>query len=742
LIGTTLAQFRFTAKLGEGGMGEVYRAEDTRLGREVAIKVLPSEVKHDADRLSRFEREARILASLNHPNIAGLLQIEDIEDRTLLVMELVEGEDVADRLARGPIPVIHAIELARQIATGLEVAHERGIVHRDLKPANVKVSADDQVKILDFGLAKIWESVGEGSPVLTDSPTMTAQMTRAGVVLGTAAYMSPEQARGDAADQRSDIWSFGTVLYEMLTGERLFLEPTASDTLASVLRSDIDWGKLPGECPPGLRRLLRRCLEREPRRRYHAVADVRLDLEDIAAGSGGVGITETMSVVSWKGLAIAAGLGAVLASLIAMIAVGFIPSSPSSAPGMRSFEVVRGVGVNPSSVYSGLNRLEPRVSPDGSMVLYPADGRLWIRDIARLEPRPLEGTDGTLDAFWSPDSASIAYVVGNELRRMSAQGGPGIVLTRLDSFYVGGCWGTGDRIVISLAALGLFEIPARGGDPQLILAPDRDNGDFDFHAPTFLGDSETIAFTLHPQNLVIDTVEVFDGHERKVVYKAPDGSQLTGVGFDPISSHLLVATVEANAGLWAIPLDLSTGAARGDPRLVVPDGLAPSATADGTLVFVDGLDFAPERLVRVDRAGKVIGEVGQALWDIRLPVASPDGKRVATRARHRGPGDLWVHDVDRETALRSGAVRVISGGFQPTRLKRPRPWWQHRRTRFSRQSHRTASCWRIPPTSPARRRSISGQSRPGPATGCRAEAVSWPSGIVAVTSFSTSRDRR
>ena len=281
MIGTTLAHFKITGKLGEGGMGEVYRAEDTKLGREVAIKVLPEAVVADPERLARFEREAKVLASLNHPNIAGIHQIEEVEGQQLLVMELVEGADLTEHIAQGPIPLERALPIALQIAEALEAADGGGIVHRDLKPANVKVTQDGKVKVLDFGLAKALDSgVGpDGSDSISLSPTLTAQMTQAGVLLGTAAYMSPEQARGETVDRRSDVWAFGIVLMEMLTGERVYAGRTVSDTLAGVLAREPSWENLPAELPPSIRQLLERCLEKEARDRLQAIGEARLVIE-------------------------------------------------------------------------------------------------------------------------------------------------------------------------------------------------------------------------------------------------------------------------------------------------------------------------------------------------------------------------------------------------------------------------------------------------------------------------------
>jgi serine/threonine protein kinase len=324
LIGQELSHFRITAKLGEGGMGDVYRAEDTKLGREVAIKVLPEEFTANHERLARFEREARALAALNHPNIAGIYEVgvgtADGGSATIhyLVMELAEGEDLAARLSRGSIPVDEALLLALQIAEAFEAAHEKGIVHRDLKPSNLMLSPEGQIKVLDFGLAKAWQddsaAIDSG---LTQSPTLTAQMTMAGVILGTAAYMSPEQARGQEADQRSDIWSFGAVLYEMLVGRGLFAESTMTDTLAAVLRADIEWDELPDETPPAVQRLLRRSLERDPKQRLHSVADARLELQEAASGAVAELDTATVPATSTRA-------GRLLPAVSVLLALGLV----------------------------------------------------------------------------------------------------------------------------------------------------------------------------------------------------------------------------------------------------------------------------------------------------------------------------------------------------------------------------------------------------------------------------------
>ena len=632
-------------------MGEVYRAEDIKLGREVAIKVLPEAFTADPERLARFEREAKVLASLNHPNIAGIHQVEEVNGQQILVMELVHGIDLAERLAGGAIAIDEAIALGVQIASGLEAAHARGIVHRDLKPSNIKVTPEGQVKILDFGLAKASVPPEEEPQDLSQSPTLTADMTRTGVILGTAGYMSPEQARGEPTDQRADIWSFGVVLYEMLTGGQLFAEPTASDTLAAVLRAEVDWERLPGETPTRLRRLLRRCLERDPRLRLHAIADARIEIE---TPDDEPGLIEPISVErarKWDRLLAAAIGGALVTGAILLLLRIPTGRSESDRP-LRYLQVVDGVGVDFFSAQWGMNVSEPRISPDGSMVVYPSKGHLWVRDLDRLEPRALENTEGAFDAFWPPDSEELAYVVGSELRRSAAYGGPSIVLAELDGAYLGGTWGKDDRIVVGLGGRGLVELSARGGEPRLLLAADSEAGDFDFHSPIFLGDGETLAFIRHERVAYVRSIETLDGGDRRVVYRAPTTSRLTSLAFDASSRLLVFATIRANAGLWAVPLDQDGPAAEAQAQLLIPRGLAPSIASDGPLVYVHGLRVEPARLARVERSGKMIGEAGQALWDMDRPVASPDGSRVGVIATHSGSREIWVQDLERDTALR------------------------------------------------------------------------------------------
>src|SRR5512135_3303492 len=423
-VGTKLGPYEIQAPLGAGGMGEVYRARDGKLNRDVAIKVLPETLARDADRLARFQREAQVLASLNHPHIAAIYGLEKSGDLEALVLELVGGETLAERIARGPLPVEEALAIARQIADALEAAHERGVVHRDLKPANVKVTPEGQVKVLDFGLAKALAG-DASSPDMTHSPTITAEATQAGVVIGTAAYMSPEQARGKAVDKRADIWAFGVVLYEMLTGRKLFEGETVSDVLAGVLRAEIDWSKLPPTTPAAMRCVLRRCLDRDPKHRLRDIGDARIALEDLAstaslssAAAEPVGAAPASRPV-WPWVA------AVLAAVLFGAAAGRFAFSPHRvpAPAVR-FEVA-------VPAVSGA-----AISPNGRLLAIVSRGRLFVRDLDRLELREIAGTEGAIRPFWSPDSRTIAYGAKGKLWKVPAESGAPSVICEL----VGGLW--------------------------------------------------------------------------------------------------------------------------------------------------------------------------------------------------------------------------------------------------------------------------------------------------------------
>ena len=453
MIGKTLAHYEIVGELGRGGMGEVYRAIDTKLKREVAIKVLPEEFTQDRDRLARFEREAQILASLNHPNIATIHGIEDADGVKALVLELVEGPTLAERIAEGPILIEEVLAIARQIADALEAAHEAGVIHRDLKPPNVKLRDDGTVKVLDFGLAKALANDAAGAN-LSELPTVTAAGTRAGVILGTPAYMSPEQARGKPLDKRTDIWSFGCVLYEILTGRAAFLGETLSDTLASILERDPDWSALPPATPRNMKTLLRRCLQKQTTRRLRDIGDARMELEETFDD-----VAEATTKETSRGSMLPWGVSAVLAVALAVLSVVTPIESPT--------RVVRtAIPLPPDQQVTGQIGLPLAMAPDGRRLAYTTNEagttRLYLRELDEPDVRAVPETDGARYPFFSSDSEWLGYWAAGRLYRVLATGGPPLPIGEAPDLEFGAAWGP-DGTIIFANASELFRIPATGG---------------------------------------------------------------------------------------------------------------------------------------------------------------------------------------------------------------------------------------------------------------------------------------
>ncbi|MEE8367436.1 MAG: protein kinase, partial [Thermoanaerobaculia bacterium] len=451
MIGTTLSHFKITAKLGEGGMGEVYQATDTKLDREVAIKVLPEEFTRSPERLARFRREAKLLASLSHPNIAGIYGLEESGDSQFLTLELVEGENLAERLERGRIEVDDALELGRQMASGLEAAHDRGIVHRDFKPANVMVTPDGQAKILDFGLAKARDTSIQPTD-LSQAPTLTAPMTQAGAILGTVGYMSPEQARGEETDRRTDIWAFGVVFWEMLTGKRLFRGKTASDVLAAVLGGVVDWDLLPVGTPDSVRWILHRCLTADVTQRWRDMGDVRIEIE--RCQEGGEHYPVSSDAASRQPAKSAPArllwlLVGVLVIALALVGVQGLRWSDEVHPILR-------LEIDLSSVGALAQRGGPSMtlSPDGSKLALvagdPPNTKLYIRSLDSLEAILLPGTEGVLNPFFSPDGQEIGFFAQGKLKRISVSS-PRAQTICTAAFGLGGSWGSDGTIVFATA---------------------------------------------------------------------------------------------------------------------------------------------------------------------------------------------------------------------------------------------------------------------------------------------------
>ena len=477
--GARVGPYEIVSALGAGGMGEVYRARDPRLDRDVAIKILPGAFASDPDRIARFQREAKTLASLNHPNIGGIHGIEDGNGVTALVMELVEGEDLSARIRRGAIPIGEALPIARQIADALQAAHDNGIIHRDLKPANIKLRPDGTVKVLDFGLAKAMEPAG-GLPAVTESPTITTPaMTRAGIILGTAAYMSPEQARGNPLDARTDIWSFGCVLYEMLTGRRAFAGDDVSDVLASILAREPDLAALPAGAPASIRRLLRRCLEKDRTARLHDIADARLEIGDAMArvdpdvdavppASGG---RRTGERLAWIGV-----LAAVTLALAASWTPAFRPVAVAS-------EMRVDIATPPTTAPQSL-----AISPDGRTIAFVATAddraRLWLRSLESGASRPIAGTDGAEFPFWSPDSRAVGFFADGRLRRVDVDGGS-VQTIAIAAEGEGGTWNRDNVILFASLGSPISRVPATGGEPVALPRLAQRGSDF---SPEFLPD--------------------------------------------------------------------------------------------------------------------------------------------------------------------------------------------------------------------------------------------------------------
>jgi len=659
--GSRLGPYEITALIGAGGMGEVYRATDTNLGRDVAIKVLPADVTADAERLGRFRREAQLLASLNHPNIAAIHGLEERAGSPFLVLELVEGEDLAQRLVRGPIPLDEAIDIARRIAEALEEAHEKGIVHRDLKPANVKLTPDGKVKVLDFGLAKAFTAGDASGPVgdLSRSPTLVQTGTRAGVILGTAAYMSPEQARGRAVDRRADIWAFGAVLWEMLTGRPLFDGETLSDILAAVLTREPAWKALPAETPAHVGRLLRRCLERDPRNRLQAIGEARIDLE---RGAGETASTATAPsappAAARSGWWRLAGIAVLAAALGVAATIALRPAPPATTEAARRLSFT----VDPPAGHSFVGGLE--LSRDGRSLAFVARDpagqlALWVRSLDAVEPRRIAGTDGARYPFWSPDGRHVGFFASGELRVVDLTGGAvrSIARTTNTPDARGGTWGADDVIVFAPTfAGGLFQVAASGGTPAPATRLDPERNDGTHRWPCFLPDGRRFLFYAsrgtgtEPGEVRLGTVGSNDMHTLTA-------AQSRSVFLPP--RHLLFVL---GTNLMAQEIDLDRPGLVGDPlplgaELKGSIGISGfrhlSAAGSGTLAYrqiegdVTGIEW-------VDRGGRTLSTaVSDGGWH-HLPRLAPDGRRIAVAhyAPGVGHGDIHVHDAERQLDTR------------------------------------------------------------------------------------------
>ena len=670
-VGTRVGSYEIVSPLGAGGMGEVYRARDTRLKRDVAIKVLPEQFAADPDRLARFQREAELLASLNHPGIAAVYGLEHTDTGTALVLELVEGPTLADLIGRGAIPIADALKIARQLAEALEAAHDKNVIHRDLKPANVKVRDDGTVKVLDFGLAKLTEIGGQpgtGSHPLSMSPTLTSPATRIGVVLGTAAYMAPEQARGKDVDKRADIWAFGCVLFEMLSGVSTFGGDDVTDTVAFVITREPDWSALPPATPGSIRRLLRRCLEKDRKRRLADIADARLEIEEALSPSTESSITHA-AVTTTSPTASARyawGIAALLlvTSIAAWAWIMFGGRSPEPAPVARllvslpekmSFHLP-GVG----NVASSFGFNSGSISPDGrtlAFTLVDETGKvvIWIRRLDSLDMRPLPGTEGATTPFWSPDSRVLGFVVEGAVKKVDVAGGPPLTVATLTSATMrGGTWNRDNIIVVAPAAGPLSQVSAAG---QPTLVTKLQAGETAHRRPSFLPDGRHFLYLIQGNSPGI-AVGSLDSMEAKRLPLSTDGQAIY------VPPGYLLFTRQGT--LLAQPFDSGRLELTGEPSPVAEqvatdsgNGLSAFSASDtgiltyrrGAVVGSTNASGAAIQLAWFDKGGKELELVGAAA-PYRGVDVSRDGTRVAAH-RHEGEGgDVWILEHPRGTISR------------------------------------------------------------------------------------------
>ena len=648
-IGDRLGHYHVTALLGQGMMGQVFRATDTRLNRDVALKILPETLATDPDRLARFHREAQVLASLNHPGIAAIYGLEEFESSTgpgrgtvALVLELVEGPTLATRIERGAIPLDEALPIATQIADAIEAAHGAGVIHRDLKPANIKVKDDGTVKVLDFGLAKALDTRPEAES--SRSPVMTAAETQYGLVMGSPAYMSPEQARGRPVDKRTDIWAFGAVLYEMLTGRRAFNAEDVTLTLAEVIKSDPPFDALPSDIPPPLRAVLKRCLEKDVTRRLRDIGDVFLGIEEGDAGSAGAGPARWRERVVW-------GAALVAAVVVTWLLLG---RSPSTVPGPEAVRFEVGLPSGQALPLETDNSILA-LSADARQLVYVGRGengidRLYHRAIGTLDAVPIPGTEGAFAPFLSPDGEWAGFVVGASLRKVRLSGGPAVEIAVLERRPISPQWGPNDVVYFGSPISGLYQVPATGGTATVLTELDTGAGEQGHLSPDVSADGRLVFYTLWYGSLdtgrigavVLDTGEQLSLADGVVPRASPDGHVVFGG--------------QGDGTLWRMQvdrdgLDMSGGA------LPVLAGVSSSLNgvphfdiaSDGTLTYVRGPGFgaADRTLVWVDRQGleQPITVTPASYGGPRL---SPEGDRVVVQTTAFGVGtDLWVIDLDR-----------------------------------------------------------------------------------------------
>jgi serine/threonine protein kinase/Tol biopolymer transport system component len=647
--GSRIGPYEITSPLGEGGMGVVYRAHDTKLGRDVAIKALPDAFATDADRLQRFQREAQVLASLNHSNIAQIYGLEESDKTRCIVMELVEGQTLQERLRRGPIPLDEALPMASQIATALEAAHERGIIHRDLKPANIKLTPDGGVKVLDFGLARMRQA--EGDPTnLSNSPTLMSAASTPGMIMGTAAYMSPEQAKGRPVDGRTDIFAFGTVLYEMLTGRPAFEGEDVPDILSRILQREPDWTLLPASVPPRIRELLRLCLEKTAKNRRQSAGDVRIDIKQALATVGTVPDRPTVSARS----ALAWAVATVTALGLSLIAILYFREKPPTEPPEMRLEIT-----TPSTAAP----LEFALSPDGRYIVFVASGsgpqQLWLRALDKTEARPLAGTEAADYPFWSADSRSIGFTAAGKIKRIDIAGGSPVVLANTSAIR-SGTWNSDGTILFNAVYGPVSRIAASGGGQPVAVTPFDPQRQPSHMDPRFLPDGRHFLFysfgTPEVSGIYLASL---DGGEPKRLTAADTAGAYLAPG--------MIVYVRQTT-LMAQHLDLKRGELTEDP-IKVADNVSSSfpgfggfsVSADGRLAYRPG-GGELRQLKWYDRTGRPVGVAGEPdSTQLLYPELSPDGGRVALNRSVQNNTDVWLRDLVRGGMTRFTLDPAIDG---------------------------------------------------------------------------------
>ncbi len=643
LVGQTVSHYRILDKLGAGGMGEVYRASDSRLGREVAIKILPEPFAADQQRMARFEREAQLLAALNHPNIATIYGLEVVGPTRALVMELVPGPTLADRIAQGPLPLDEALPIARQIAEAVEYAHESGIIHRDLKPANIKLTADGKVKLLDFGLAKALED-SPAAGGIDNSPTISVVATRAGIILGTAAYMSPEQAQGKRVDRRADIWAFGAVLYEMLSGKRLYAGQTTQETLVKVMTEEPNWKALPADVSAQIQRLVKRCLTKDPKQRLRDIGEARIALENVT-GSVEEGASARASGRRRRAVLVAMGTAIVVLAALLGFALGRFRGARASLSHPLSLSIALPQGQS----ISGFGFAALAISADGKRVVYSAAGpngqQLYLRDLESFRSTPIAGTQGAYNPFFSPDGEWIAFAAQGQLKKVALTGGAAQVVCDSSGPGYGGAWGLDGNIYFAPSAfLDAFRVSAAGGNPQAITKVANEGG---ASWPDLLPGGKTLLVTTWTRgsfdDAQIDALDLSTGKMRELIAGAaarfvPPHYLLYARAGNLMMARFDADRLEVQGTPVSVVSDLKTDPSFGAPQFAI--------SPTGTLIYLSGrAGMYENNLNWIDRNGKSRPfELKPGLY--QSPRFSPEGRKIAMTVRLPSP-EIWIYDLDR-----------------------------------------------------------------------------------------------